>query len=214
MAQSILWFVFYIGLYTNSLSGEAHETIPKKVTARGEHISHNLTSFHCDGQVNFNISIREKEHMLMLQPVRNFLAPGILIERRQRDVHTRYKPRDKSTNCHFQGIIHGQPDSRVALSACNGLVSSWKIISPRFCIFLYIIYANYSRQVYYTRNTANIILNPRIILSKISNILDMYISCTNDRPSYPHLGKRSAKRSERSITGSVARRSREKWPSK
>ncbi|KAJ3661835.1 hypothetical protein Zmor_006216 [Zophobas morio] len=109
------------GLYSGALSSEAHETIPRKVSPNGDYISHNLTSFHDDGQVHFNISLHDREHLLILEPVRNFLAPALVVERRKRDTHSRSKPSDKSKNCHFQGIVHGQPNSRVAVSACNGL---------------------------------------------------------------------------------------------
>ncbi|XP_063908818.1 A disintegrin and metalloproteinase with thrombospondin motifs 7 isoform X2 [Zophobas morio] len=111
----------YTGLYSGALSSEAHETIPRKVSPNGDYISHNLTSFHDDGQVHFNISLHDREHLLILEPVRNFLAPALVVERRKRDTHSRSKPSDKSKNCHFQGIVHGQPNSRVAVSACNGL---------------------------------------------------------------------------------------------
>jgi hypothetical protein len=120
------------GLYSGVLSSEVHETIPRKVSPRGEYISHNLTSFHDDGQVHFNISLHDKEHLLILEPVRNFLAPALVIERRRRDTHVRSKPSDKSKNCHFQGIVHGQPNSRVAVSTCNGLVSLFELILTTF----------------------------------------------------------------------------------
>lgn len=46
----------------------------------------------------------------------------MIIQRHKRDVHLRYKPKHTSTNCHFQGAVHGKTNSKVALSACNGLV--------------------------------------------------------------------------------------------
>lgn len=51
----------------------------------------------------------------------DFMAPLMVIERHRRDTRTRKKhPRKK--NCHYQGRVRGDHDSRVALSACDGLV--------------------------------------------------------------------------------------------
>lgn len=114
-------FFFLTGFYTNNIE-EAYITIPKKVTIRGEHISNDVTSYHDDGPVHFNVTISNKEHLLVLQPTKHFLAPGLLIERHKRDVHVRLKPKKKSMECHYQGHVHGQINSRVAISTCNGLV--------------------------------------------------------------------------------------------
>ncbi|KAK9754648.1 Reprolysin family propeptide [Popillia japonica] len=138
---------FYRGLYTNRIE-EAQITVPKKVTISGEHISDDVTSCHddgpvhfnpkkvtisgehisddvtsChdDGPVHFNVTISNKEHLLVVQPVKHFLAPGLLIERHKRDVHVRLKPKKESIECHYQGHVHGELNSRVAISACNGL---------------------------------------------------------------------------------------------
>lgn len=118
------------GLYTGKIE-DAEITIPKKVTTSGEHISHNVTSYHEDGPVHFNVTISNKEHWLVVQPAKHFLAPGFLIERHKRDVHVRLKPKKESIECHYQGHVHGELNSRVAISACNGLVrfSSLTVIS-------------------------------------------------------------------------------------
>lgn len=120
--SSLIIHVYIPGLYSNVIN-DAEITIPKKVSSKGEHLSHDLISFHDDGAVHFNVSLTNKEYFLILLPAKYFLGPGIVVERRKRDIHTRGKPKLKSTNCHFQGIVHGEPFSTVALSACNGLVS-------------------------------------------------------------------------------------------
>lgn len=111
------------GHYTNEIS-EAHETIPIKVDENGNHLSHNLTHHHyeLDEKLRLNISIFEQEHHLVLVPSVDFLAPNIQIEWRGKDKHVRRSPRDISRRCHYQGVVHGDDQSRVALSACNGLV--------------------------------------------------------------------------------------------
>ncbi|KRT86067.1 hypothetical protein AMK59_1874, partial [Oryctes borbonicus] len=106
--------------YTNRIE-EAEITIPKKVTISGEHISDDVTSYHSDGPVHFNVTISNREHLLVVQPAKYFLAPGLLIERHKRDLHVRLKPKKESIECHYQGHIHGELNSRVAISACNGL---------------------------------------------------------------------------------------------
>ncbi|CAG9772553.1 unnamed protein product [Ceutorhynchus assimilis] len=110
----------YRGLYTNELS-EAHETIPIKVNENGDHLSHNLTHHFSDYDepVRFNLTIFEHDHHLILSPSNEFLAPNVYIEWRKPDRHVRKKP--TNTFCHYQGFVHGDSMSRVAISACNGL---------------------------------------------------------------------------------------------
>ena len=51
------------------------------------------------------------------------MTPHLIVERHKRDLRTRKRPQ-KNTNCHYHGRVRGQEqDSRVALSACRGLVS-------------------------------------------------------------------------------------------
>lgn len=56
-------------------------------------------------------------------PSTAFMAPGLVLERHRRDTRTRRRPQ-RHTHCHYEGHIRGAEDeSRVALSACNGIVS-------------------------------------------------------------------------------------------
>lgn len=121
------------GLYTRQLSA-AYETVPKKVSAEGEHISHDLTTFHGDGDdpVHFNVSIDGVHHLLALRPSREFVAPLAVVERRRRDIHTRTRIKKQSSKCHFQGVVDGQPNSRVAMSTCNGLVRIFDYVTQIF----------------------------------------------------------------------------------
>lgn len=110
-------------MYTNQIES-ALETIPRRVSYRGEHISYDVTTYHeGDQSLHFNVSISNTDHLLTVHPVTHILSPGAIVERHRREVHVRSKPTHKATFCHYQGTVNGHPGSRVALSACNGLVS-------------------------------------------------------------------------------------------
>lgn len=120
---------FIAGLYTNQLS-EAHETIPIKVKENGD-VSHDLNHHHSNTEefVRFNLSIFDEQHHLILTPSVEFLAPSFVVEWRSKEKHVRRKPKETSKICHYQGFVHGDPQSRVAISACNGLVRAFIILS-------------------------------------------------------------------------------------
>lgn len=111
-------------------------TYPLKVTSLGELISTNLTTHHPefnssstkhhDYNLFFNISIRNKEFHLKLSPsTHHFIAPSAIIEQHH-NANRRSRRSIPKTNCHYRGVIHGQPHSQVALSACNGMVRTRK----------------------------------------------------------------------------------------
>lgn len=116
--------VYQHGLYTRNLAA-VDETVPQRVDAWGTHLSHTVTSGHDEvdenGRIHFNITINNEEHQLVLEPAKHFLAPALIVERRKRDGHSRQRPQHKSHTCHFQGVVRGQPNSKVAVSTCNGL---------------------------------------------------------------------------------------------
>lgn len=57
-----------------------------------------------------------------IRPSTRFVAPMMVVERHKRDLRERHKKSQHQTQCHYQGKIRGHEDSKVALSACNGLV--------------------------------------------------------------------------------------------
>jgi hypothetical protein len=78
--------------------------------------------------VNYHIPVEMLGHEqplhLELWPSSDFLAPGIVVERRaDLSAPRRSPPSVRATRCHYQGTIRGQPGSQVAVSACDGLVS-------------------------------------------------------------------------------------------
>lgn len=140
---------FFAGLY--SLDIEDYElVIPRKVTEDGRFLSHDLNHHYISDEEEFgvkatNVGHRKRRNVgavvnyhvpvgllgheqplhLELWPSRDFLAPGLVVERHAGN-HTapkRSPPSLDATQCHYQGAIRGQPGSQVAVSACNGLVS-------------------------------------------------------------------------------------------
>ncbi|XP_043584459.1 A disintegrin and metalloproteinase with thrombospondin motifs 7-like isoform X4 [Bombus pyrosoma] len=112
------------GIYTTEEHVQEHEiVIPRKVTYRGELISHNVTHHHHeDGPVvHYRLSVAGNEYHIELTAVDNFIGPGMVVERRKRDVHVRSRSKNRSSKCHYRGFIQGHPNSQVALSACDGL---------------------------------------------------------------------------------------------
>lgn len=68
------------------------------------------------------ISNRPSSHSIM--------APSMVVERHRRDTRSRKKPHQRH-KCHYQGRIRGHANSKVALSACNGIVSVFLIYFTR-----------------------------------------------------------------------------------
>jgi hypothetical protein len=48
----------------------------------------------------------------------------MVVERHKRDLREKRKRPQNHTQCHYEGKVRGHENSKVALSACNGLVSS------------------------------------------------------------------------------------------
>ncbi|XP_076620762.1 A disintegrin and metalloproteinase with thrombospondin motifs 7 isoform X1 [Colletes latitarsis] len=112
------------GIYTLQEHIHGHEiVIPRKVTHRGELISHNVTHHHHeDGPVvHYRFSVAGNVYHIELTAVDNFIGPRMIVERRKRDVHVRSRPKNQSSKCHYRGFVHGHPNSQVTLSACDGL---------------------------------------------------------------------------------------------
>ncbi|XP_047365767.1 A disintegrin and metalloproteinase with thrombospondin motifs 18 isoform X4 [Vespa velutina] len=112
------------GLYT--LEDQLHEheiVIPRKVNHKGELISHNVSHHHDeDGtEVHYRLSIAGKEYHIELTAAKDFIGPSMIVERHKRDFHVRTPPKNRSSKCHYRGFIRDHPNSRVALSACDGL---------------------------------------------------------------------------------------------
>jgi hypothetical protein len=62
------------------------------------------------------------KYLTVCRPSTDFVAPLMVVERHKREVRERQKRPPKHTQCHYQGKVRGHENSKVALSACNGLV--------------------------------------------------------------------------------------------
>lgn len=100
------------------------------------------------GEVHFYIPIEGKQYHLKLWPNWNFIAPGLVVEKRDaRQVQNINKAKIKRVSkrqCHYSGEIVGQPNSNVALSTCYGLVSKMILFlkisnRPKLWIYLHIM---------------------------------------------------------------------------
>lgn len=112
------------GVYTHENHIHDYDiVIPRKVTSRGDLVSHNVTHHHNeDGpEVHYRLTVAGTEYHLQLTPANDFIGPGMVIERRKRELHVRHRAKNRSSKCHYRGFIQGHVNSRVALSACDGL---------------------------------------------------------------------------------------------
>ncbi|XP_043277591.1 A disintegrin and metalloproteinase with thrombospondin motifs 7-like isoform X2 [Venturia canescens] len=117
---------FVRGIYSNNENHERFHNeivIPRRVRDNGDLISHDVTYHHSenDEELHYRIELNGTEYHLQLTGSSDFIAPGMIVERRKRAIHVRSSPRDISTKCHYRGFIRGHTNSLVALSACNGL---------------------------------------------------------------------------------------------
>lgn len=141
----IIWSInihsfLFSGLYTLEDQLHDHEiVIPRKVSHKGELISLNVSHHHDeDGtEVHYRLSIAGKEYHIELTAVKDFIGPSMIVERHKRDFHVRAPPKYHSSRCHYRGVIRDHPNSRVALSACDGLVS----FLPFFFIFFFFLFS-------------------------------------------------------------------------
>lgn len=137
--SSTSWSVFadqtLYGKHSNELiSGKL--ITPRKVNRNGEHVSHKLTHHHDRinlEDLHYHIDLDNETLHLELEPHTYFMAPNLVIERHRRDLRFRKKPH-KNTNCHYHGKIRGHSGSKVALSACNGLVGHIKTKNNEYFI--------------------------------------------------------------------------------
>lgn len=111
---------------------------PIKVSRDGELVSHTVDHSHEHGHararrdlhhtehllphtLHYNLTVDGRELRLDLRPSVTFITPGMVVERHHASGRTRDRPDPDATACHYMGSVRGQPASRVALSACDGL---------------------------------------------------------------------------------------------
>jgi len=114
------------GLYTLQKHLHGHEVvIPRKVDRLGGLISHNVTHHHHRDEpiVHYRVAVAGNEYHLELTAADSFIGGAMVVERRKRNLHVRSPAKSHGSKCHYRGFIKGHRNSRVALSACDGLVS-------------------------------------------------------------------------------------------
>ncbi len=136
-------FVLFSEEFVRSLS-DFEISVPRRVSHSGDFISHHLhhsvalsrtlqrskRDTHSVGAedelVHYRVSVENSDLHLTLEPNHRLLAPAFVFERRRgesksaSDVIIEDRP---DRLCHLHGEVQGHPGSKVAVSACNGLVS-------------------------------------------------------------------------------------------
>lgn len=72
------------------------------------------------------VQVHDQLYHLELWPNRDFLHPGMVIEKRNPEIEikNRYVRTLKGKKlCHYTGRVRGYPQSKAAISTCDGLVS-------------------------------------------------------------------------------------------
>ena len=122
--------------------------VPRKVSEQGQLISHDLTHHYDDSSrrqrrrrrrqvddtsddLHYRVELSGREKQLHLKPNDRLLASSFVVERRRGRNITDHRlvPAGKK-QCHYVGQVKGHPESTVAVSTCNGLVSR-KLVSIR-----------------------------------------------------------------------------------
>lgn len=120
--------------------------VPRKVSERGQLLSHQLTHHYDDASrrqrrrrrqvddasddVHYRLELSGREKQLHLKPNDRLLASAFVVERRQgRNVTNHRLMSARHKQCHYIGQVKGHPESTVAVSTCNGLVSG-KLVWP------------------------------------------------------------------------------------
>ncbi|CAH0724922.1 unnamed protein product, partial [Brenthis ino] len=137
--DSIRTFV-HTGIYSHRHldTSQVQISTPVKVTREGELVSHALEHAHAHGHararrdlhatehelphtVYYNLTVDGRDLRLDLRPSVTFIPPSMVVERHGVRGRTRDRPQESATSCHYTGSIRGQPNSKIAISACDGL---------------------------------------------------------------------------------------------
>ncbi|CAG9772555.1 unnamed protein product [Ceutorhynchus assimilis] len=140
------------GRYTKSIK-DYHLSIPHKLTPDGEFSTFYLPHYHDhkmerykDRQkrtaddpemIHYGILINDDLHHLELWPNRQFLHPGLVAESRDPEVDIKKRQVRTLKNkrlCHYTGRVKDMPESRAALSTCDGLAGYIVINNKKYYI--------------------------------------------------------------------------------
>lgn len=132
--------IIHTGIYSHRHldTSQVQVVKPTKVSRDGKFISHAVEHAHVHGHararrdlhyteqhlphsLHYNITVDGRELRLDLRPSVTFITPAMIVERHSASGRTRHRPSEEVTSCHYTGSVRGQPSSKVALSACDGL---------------------------------------------------------------------------------------------
>ncbi|PNF21231.1 hypothetical protein B7P43_G04192 [Cryptotermes secundus] len=138
------------GRYTRDIQ-DYEVLVPRKIDHQGSFVSYSLPHFferdtsrtkrHArldHEKVHYGIHFDGKDHLVELWPNHGLFSPGMVLETRASGAATdlnKLKIRSvEDKNCHYTGRIKGEHDSRVALSACDGLAGHIKTKQSHYYI--------------------------------------------------------------------------------
>ncbi|XP_058455762.1 A disintegrin and metalloproteinase with thrombospondin motifs 7 isoform X2 [Malaya genurostris] len=108
--------------YEAQLDGTEEAPSPQQNPPPGRSRSRRDATDEEGGKLHYRIDVADQTLHLELEPsTESFVAPLMVVERHRRDLRIRSRPKKHIHSCHYQGHIRGHEQSRVALSACNGL---------------------------------------------------------------------------------------------
>ncbi|XP_075238414.1 A disintegrin and metalloproteinase with thrombospondin motifs 12-like isoform X2 [Lycorma delicatula] len=140
MKQITAEFIRYKALYSGSVS-DYDVVIPKRILANGTEIKmvtedyRNRFRRDISGMEKLRIKLylSSRNEILELWPSFSFISNNLKIEMKSQksshEISSKFP-----TMCHYRGIIKGQPESSVAVSACSGLVGYIKTSAGQFWI--------------------------------------------------------------------------------
>ncbi|KAL1506610.1 hypothetical protein ABEB36_005939 [Hypothenemus hampei] len=140
------------GRYTKNLK-DFHLIIPHKLTSNGNFYTFHLPHFHeyrierykerkkrsleDPDMLHYGVGINDELYHLELWPNRDFLHPSLVIEKRdpEANIKDRYvRSLYGKKLCHYTGQVRGYPNSRAAISTCDGLAGYIVIDNKKYFI--------------------------------------------------------------------------------
>ena len=120
--------------------GDFQVVVPRKVDQDGNFLSYKLCHSYNrhkrrktrnteedEDRVHFALRFDGKDHMIEVFPNDGFLSPGLVLETwGDGAAYNKNKVKIRSAKpdlCHYIGKLKDSPDTRVAISLCDGMVS-------------------------------------------------------------------------------------------
>ncbi|GJQ74295.1 hypothetical protein Trydic_g19191 [Trypoxylus dichotomus] len=112
--------------------GNLEVIIPRRVSRRGEFVTHFLSNTYkrsnlngikrnSNDDIHYIIPLHGTDHHVELRPNHQLISPGMIIENHGGKISERSARYANETQCHYTGFVRGDKDSKVAISTCHGL---------------------------------------------------------------------------------------------